>query len=53
MLPKHLEKVARLHLTKIGAMLTELTPAGQLHWRSAGRPLQAQRLPLLIEGHRA
>jgi adenosylhomocysteinase len=26
-LPKHLdEKVARLHLTKVGAMLTELTP---------------------------
>ena len=27
MLPKHLdEKVARLHLDKLGAMLTELTP---------------------------
>jgi adenosylhomocysteinase len=40
-LPKHLdEEVARLHLAKIGARLTELTPAqARLHRRAGGRAL--------------
>ena len=48
-LPKQLdEKVARLHLAKVGAKLTKLTHgAGGLYRRAGGRPLQARRLPLL------
>jgi hypothetical protein len=48
-LPKHLdEKVARLHLDKIGVKLTELEGAGRLYRRATGRPVQARALPLLI-----
>ncbi len=49
MLPKHLdEKVARLHLKKVGAMLTELTDeqAAYIGVPQAG-PVQARHLPLL------
>ena len=48
-LPKHLdEKVARLHLDKIGVKLTKLTPrAGRLHRRLGRGPLQVGPLPLL------
>ena len=48
-LPKHLdEEVARLHLEKIGAKLTTLTPrAGRLHRRAGRRSLQSRPLPLL------
>ena len=48
-LPKHLdEKVARLHLDKLGAKLTKLRPdAGRLHRRAAAGPVQAGPLPLL------
>ena len=36
-LPKHLdEKVARLHLKKVGAMLTELSDEQHLHRRAQG-----------------
>ena len=48
-LPKHLdEKVARLHLTKIGAQLTKLTPeqADYLGLNVDG-PYKAGSLPLL------
>ena len=48
-LPKHLdEKVARLHLKKVGAMLTELTDeqAAYIGVPKAG-PVQARHLPLL------
>ena len=48
-LPKHLdEKVARLHLKKVGAMLTELTDeqAAYIGVTKAG-PVQARHLPLL------
>ena len=51
-LPKHLdEKVARLHLKKVGAMLTELTDeqAAYIGVPKAG-PVQARHLPLLIVG---
>jgi adenosylhomocysteinase len=43
-LPKHLdEKVARLHLKKVGAMLTELTDdAGRVHRREQERPVQGR-----------
>ena len=49
-LPKHLdEKVASLHLAKVGAKLTKMTPrAGQVPRRAAGRPVQAGDLPVLI-----
>ena len=48
-LPKHLdEKVARLHLKKVGAMLTELQRrAGRLHRRAQAGAVQARHLPLL------
>ena len=48
-LPKHLdEKVARLHLKKVGAMLTELTRrAGRVHRRAQAGPVQGRHLPLL------
>ena len=49
-LPKHLdEKVARLHLDKIGVKLTKLTrQAVDLHRRAAGRPVQERSLPVLV-----
>ena len=49
-LPKHLdEKVAALHLEKLGVKLTQLSnKAGELYRRAAGRPVQARSLPLLI-----
>ena len=49
-LPKSLdEKVARLHLAKIGVKLTELRPdQADLHRRAEGRPVQGGPLPLLI-----
>jgi adenosylhomocysteinase len=49
-LPKHLdEKVARLHLDKLGAKLTKPDPgAGRVHRRPGRRPVQAGALPLLI-----
>ncbi len=49
-LPKHLdEKVARLHLDKIGAKLTEPEArAGRLYRRDRRGPVQAGTLPLLI-----
>ena len=48
-LPKHLdEKVAALHLDKVGAKLTKLTPAaGQLHRRARAGPVQGRAVPLL------
>ncbi len=48
-LPKHLdEKVARLHLKKLGAKLTELTRrAGGVHRRAEAGSVQAGHLPLL------
>ena len=48
-LPKQLdEKVARLHLAKVGAKLTKLTlGAGGLYRRAGRGPLQARLLPLL------
>ena len=48
-LPKHLdEKVASLHLAKVGAKLTKLTPAaGRLYRRPAERPVQVGDLSLL------
>ena len=48
-LPKHLdEKVARLHLAKIGVKLTKLSrPAVDLYRRAGGGPVQAGPLPLL------
>ena len=50
MLPKHLdEKVARLHLDKLGVKLTKLIEgAGRLHRRAGRRAVQAGSLPLLI-----
>jgi hypothetical protein len=50
-LPKHLdEKVAALHLPKLGAKLTELSDrAGRLYRRGADRPVQGRALPLLGE----
>jgi adenosylhomocysteinase len=49
-LPKHLdEKVARLHLDKLGVRLTELTDgSGRVHRRPEGGALQAGALPVLI-----
>ena len=49
-LPKSLdEKVARLHLAKIGVKLTKLRPdQAELHRRQAGRPVQVGSLPVLI-----
>ena len=49
-LPKQLdEKVARLHLGKVGAKLTKLSRrAGRLYRRAGGRPLQARHLSLLM-----
>ena len=49
MLPKHLdEKVAELHLDKLGAKLTELVRrAGRLYRRGAARSVQAGTLPVL------
>jgi adenosylhomocysteinase len=44
-LPKQLdEEVARLHLEKIGAKLTKLTPEGpgRLHRRPGGRPYKPE-----------
>ena len=48
-LPKALdEKVARLHLDKLGVRLTSLTPEqAALHRRRGRGPVQARRLPLL------
>ena len=48
-LPKHLdEKVARLHLKKVGAQLTELSGrTGRLHRRAQARPVQAGHLQVL------
>ena len=48
-LPKHLdEKVASLHLAKVGAKLTKLTrAAGRLPRRSPERPVQVGHLPVL------
>ncbi len=48
-LPKHLdEEVAALHLEKLGAKLTKLTPgAGRVHRRHARGPVQARSLSLL------
>ena len=48
-LPKHLdEKVARLHLAKLGVKLTELQRrAGRLYRRDPRGPVQARLLPLL------
>ena len=50
MLPKHLdEKVARLHLDKLGVKLTKLTEgAGRRTSACRSRAVQARRLPLLI-----
>ena len=52
MLPKHLdEKVARLQLTKLGAMLTTLSDKQARYIGVAGRgPVQAGRLPILTAG---
>ena len=49
-LPKHLdEKVARLHLDKLGAKLTKLTKAtGRLHRRAGGGAVQERALSVLI-----
>ncbi len=49
-LPKHLdEKVARLHLARIGVRLTELRPEqADYIGVAAERPVQARALPLLI-----
>jgi hypothetical protein len=49
LLPKHLdEKVARLHLAKIGVELEELTPdQAEYIGVTSGRALQARILPLL------
>ena len=49
MLPKKLdEKVARLHLDKLGVKLTKLTQgAGRLHRRAGGRAVQGGALPVL------
>ena len=49
MLPKHLdEKVARLHLAKIGVKLTKLSDKqADLYRRAAGRPVQERSLPVL------
>ena len=48
-LPKSLdEKVARLHLAKIGVKLTEAAQGpGRLYRRQAGRPVQGGSLPVL------
>ena len=48
-LPKHLdEKVARLHLARIGVKLTELRPEQAAYIGvPAARPVQAGALPLL------
>ncbi len=48
-LPKHLdEKVARLHLDKLGVKLTRLIrEAGRLHRRERRRPLQERPVSLL------
>ena len=48
-LPKHLdEKVARLHLAKIGVKLTKLSrQAVELYRRAAGRAVQAGSVPVL------
>ena len=54
-LPKHLdEKVARLHLKKVGAMLTELTDeqAAYIGVTKQG-PVQARHLPLLMRQARS
>ena len=50
MLPKHLdEKVARLHLDKLGVKLTVLTEEqADVHRRAGRGPVQARPLPLLI-----
>ena len=49
-LPKHLdEKVARLHLDKLGVKLTTLTEEqADVHRRAGRGPVQARPLPLLI-----
>ena len=53
-LPKQLdEKVARLHLGKLGARLTELTQgAGGVHRRAGRRAVQAGSLPVLAALYR-
>jgi hypothetical protein len=52
-LPKHLdEKVASLHLEKIGVKLTKLRPDQAILYRRVGEgPVQAGSLPLLIGPH--
>ena len=52
-LPKHLdEKVAALHLAKVGAKLTVLNDAQAKYLGlAADRPVQARTLPLLTSGH--
>ena len=53
-LPKHLdEKVARLHLAKIGVKLTKLTQGpGRLHRRAGGRAVQERSLSVLMPERR-
>jgi 23S rRNA A1618 N6-methylase RlmF len=47
-LPKHLdEKVAALHLEKLGVKLTSCPTSRPLHRREAAGPVQARALPLL------
>jgi hypothetical protein len=47
-LPKHLdEKVARLHLAKIGVKLTRMTDRQAAYRRAGARPVQAGTLPVL------
>ena len=50
MLPKKLdEKVAALHLAKLGVELTKLTAgAGRVPRRPGRRPVQARSLPVLV-----
>ena len=49
-LPKHLdEKVARLHLDKLGVKLTTLTEdQADVHRRAGRGPVQARALPVLV-----
>ena len=53
MLPKHLdEKVARLHLDKLGVKLTKLsTEQADVHRRAGGGAVQAGALPVLTNGN--
>ncbi len=48
-LPKHLVRVARLHLEKIGVKLTKLTPEQAAYIGvSVDGPYKAEHIPLLI-----